>query len=65
MATRESLADPDEPIHSPEAPVIDQGNGSARVTIPGHVCDMLGIEPGDDLDLDAYRDRIVLSPQEE
>lgn len=65
MATRETLADPDEPIHSPEVDVIDQGNGSTRITIPGHVCDMFDIEAGDELDLDAYRDRIVLSPKEE
>lgn len=65
MATRETLADPGDPIHSHNIPVHDNGDTTARVTIPKHVREMLGIQPGDEIDLEAYRDRVVLSPKED
>lgn len=65
MATRESLADPSEPIHSRDVPVLDNGDGVSRITIPKHIREMLDIEPGEEISLSGYRDRIVLRPKED
>lgn len=65
MATREKIAGPDEPIHSPEVPVHDNGDDVGRITLPKNVRDVLGIELGDELKVEAYRDRIEVRPKEE
>jgi AbrB family looped-hinge helix DNA binding protein len=64
MATRDSIADPNEPLQTLNVSAIDKSNGTVRVTIPARARDQLGIKPGDDLVLDYYRDEIHLRKDE-
>lgn len=62
MAVRQTNAGESEPIVTRQRRALEDG-GAARVNLTKVGCDALGIEPGDDLDVELYDDHIRVKPE--
>jgi len=64
MSVRQNQASTGEPILKRTRKAQSQGECSIRVNITSVGRDILGIEPGDDLDVEVYQDHIRVAPEE-
>ena len=64
MAVRQSAADERDPILTETRKVQGNNDSSVEVNLTSAGRDILGIEPGDELEVEVYGDRIALVPRE-
>lgn len=61
LKMRQEIADGDESIGTYERP-IRKRTGEHTSNVPSHVMDVLGLEAGDNWEMELYLDRVVIRP---